>query len=336
MSLKKFHVYGMGNCLVDVEYEVYDSTLIENNMSKGRMSLIDETTHDLLLKNLLGTKHIKTCGGSAANAIFLLQQLGANTYFSCQIGNDEYGDMFYENMISQGIETNVNPNSRTGTTGKCIILVTEDAERTMNTFLGISATLSFMDVSESAIQQSHFVYIEGYLVANPLGFEAMQVMHEMALKNQVKIALTLSDPNMVAYYKNELKTLLNKGVDILFCNEREALLFTEKNTLSEAQQALIQSAKTFVITLGGKGALVYDGSETTLIKAYDTTVVDTTGAGDIFAGTFLYAITHGNDYKTATRLANLAASKIVAKFGAQLTPKEAFEIKQHIFTLKNE
>lgn len=328
--MTKFHVYAIGNALVDIDFEVSTDTLERLNIAKGVMTLIDEEKHHSLLEELDGVKHLKTCGGSAANTIFTLQKLGAKTFYSCKVGSDEAGDFFYRDLIVNGIQTNLHEGHREGSTGKCIVLVTPDADRTMNTYLGATSEFSKAQLSETALKNADYLYIEGYLVASPLGCEAAIVARQMAKQYQVKTALSLSDPNMVTYFKEGLCAMIDDQVDILFCNEDEALLFTQTETLAEAQAVLKKHAHTFVITLGGEGAIIYDGERFSFIPAYNVPVVDTVGAGDVFAGAFLYAITHGHDYFEAGNLASFAASKVVSKFGPRLNQEEIDAVRARV------
>lgn len=328
--MKKYHVYGIGNALVDLDFEVSAGTLERLNIDKGLMTLIDEARHHYLLEELDGIKHLKACGGSVANTLFALQQMGAKTFYSCKIGNDEAGDFFYRNLISQGIHTNLHECDRDGVTGKCIVLVTPDADRTMNTFLGATSTFSKNQLSEAALASSEYLYIEGYLVASPLGCEASIIARKMARQHNIKTALSLSDPNMVTYFRDGICEIIGDQIDILFCNEDEAKLFTETDDLEEAKEILKQYSRTFVITLGGRGALVYNGNEMSHVLSYKTNVVDTVGAGDVFAGVFLYGLTHGLGYFHAADLANFAAAKVVAKFGPRLTQEEIDEVSAMI------
>ncbi|HSW71105.1 MAG TPA: adenosine kinase [Gammaproteobacteria bacterium] len=320
--MTKFHVYAIGNALVDIDFEVNEATLERLNIAKGVMTLIDEEKHHLLLEELDGVKHLKTCGGSAANTVYTLQQLGAQTFYSCKIGADEAGDFFYQELLEHGIQTNLQEGLRQGITGKCIVLVTPDADRTMNTFLGATLDFSKAQLSEVALMNSEYLYIEGYLVASPSACEAAILARQMAKQHQIKTALTLSDPNMVTYFKEGLCAIIDDQVDILFCNEQEALLFTNTKSLTEAQGILKKYARTFIITRGGEGAILYDGERFSFIPAYQAPVIDTVGAGDVFAGTFIYALTHGYDYFDAGHLASFAASKVVSKFGPRLNQAE--------------
>lgn len=328
--MKQFQIYGIGNALVDIDFEVSECTLERLHIAKGVMTLIDETVHHRLLEELDGIKHIRACGGSAANTLFTAQQLGAKTFYSCKVGQDEAGDFFYRDMIQHGVHTNLHECVRDGVTGKCIVMVTPDADRTMNTFLGATATFSISQISENALKNAEYLYIEGYLVASPSACEAAIYARELAIKHGVKTALTLSDPNMVTYFKEGLLAIMGEQVDILFTNEREALLFTGAATVQEAQEKLQQYARTFVITLGSQGAVAYDGHEYFHVPAYPVSVLDTVGAGDVFAGTFLFAITQGYDYQEAADLASFAASKVVAKFGPRLSDAEIQAVRQRV------
>lgn len=330
--MKQFHVYGIGNALVDIDFEVSQATLERLNIAKGVMTIIDEKSHHHLLEELDGIKHLKECGGSAANTLFTMQQLGAKTFYSCKVGNDEAGDFFYQNLILQGIQTNLHERPREGITGKCIVLVTPDADRTMNTFLGATSTFSKQQLSEDALKNSEFLYIEGYLVASPSACEAAIMARELADKHHVRTAMTLSDPNMVTYFREGLCAIIGDQVDVLFCNESEALLFTDSDNLDTAKEILKNYARTFVITLGSKGALIYDGNIFTHALPHKVHVLDTVGAGDVFAGTFLYAITHGYDYAHAGNFASLAASKVVAKFGPRLSQDEIAMVRDAVET----
>ncbi len=334
--MKQFQVYGIGNALVDIDFEVSLETIQRLNINKGVMTLIDEAMHHRLLEELDGVKHLKECGGSAANTVVTMQQLGAKTFYSCRVANDEAGKFFYQNLTAQGINTNLHNGLREGVTGKCIVLVTPDADRTMNTFLGVTAQFSKEDLSETALKNAEYLYIEGYLAASPSGHEAAVVSRQLAEKYHVKTALSLSDPNMVIYFKDNLHAMIGNKVDILFCNSQEAFLFTETDQLSKAKELLKHYARTFIITLGGEGALVYNGQEFFHVPAYKVPVVDTVGAGDVFAGAFLYGITHSYGYFAAANIASFAASKVVAKFGPRLNQAEIREVRQMIEVMSDQ
>jgi sugar/nucleoside kinase (ribokinase family) len=183
-----------------------------------------------------------------------------------------------------------------GHSGRCLVMTSPDAERTMNTFLGVSSFLSPEHLDAEAIKNSSFVYLEGYLVASPRGLEALKEAKRIAERHKVSTALTFSDPSMVKYFSTQMEEIVGASVDLLFCNEEEAMIFTGTNTLADAREKLKQVAKRFAITLGANGALIYDGDTFIQIEPYKVRAIDTNGAGDMFSGAFMYGITHGHSY----------------------------------------
>jgi sugar/nucleoside kinase (ribokinase family) len=205
-------------------------------------------------------------------------------------------------------------------------MVTEDSERTMNTFLGITQNFSVRDIQDSAIKDSKYLFMEGYLVTSPNGKEAMMHAKKVAEDSGTKVALTFSDPAMVKYFKSNFDDIIGASVDLLFANEEEAMLFTGKDNLVEAREEMKKVAKHFVITQGKNGAMIFDGDTFIDIEPYPTTAIDSNGAGDMFAGAFLYGITNGHSYASSGKLASMASSKIVSQFGPRLKWHEAKEI----------
>ncbi len=332
---KKYHVYGLGNALVDIIFEVSHDTIHRLNIDKGLMTLIDAERELKLLEELDGVKHHKACGGSAANTLITLAQLGGRGFYSCKVANDDAGDFYHQDLKSAGLDSNLHyQDKHTGRTGKCIVMVTPDADRTMNSYLGITQHFSKTELIESAIADAEYIYIEGYLVASPTAYEAMHAAKQMAQRYGTKLSLTLSDLNMVNGFKHELTQVLDGGVDLLFCNQEEALHFCQTNNIDDAVKQLKSFAKQFTITLGGDGVLLHDGETTTHIKGHKVNVLDTVGAGDTFAGTFLYGITHQHDFITAGTLANRAASHVVAKYGPRLEPHHYQQLHAELANLK--
>jgi sugar/nucleoside kinase (ribokinase family) len=193
----------------------------------------------------------------------------------------------------------------------------------MNTFLGVSSFLAPEHLDEEAIKNSSYVYLEGYLVASPKGLSAMKEAKRIAERNQIDVALTLSDPSMVKYFSAQMSEIVGASVDLLFCNEEEAMVFTGTNSVAEARVKLKELAKRFAITLGANGALIYDGDTFINIEPYNVRALDTNGAGDMFSGSFLYGITHGHSFAEAGKLASLASSRVVTQFGPRLEPQQA-------------
>lgn len=325
---KKYDVYGIGNALVDMEFEVTADFLKKADISKGLMTLVDEDRQTEIITTLHGVQHKRSCGGSAANTMIAVSQFGGKSFYSCKVASDETGDFYFKDLMDNGVDTNLSTSSlEPGVTGKCIVLITPDADRTMNTFLGITQTLSTKELIEENIKNSNYVYIEGYLVASATGKDAAIKARKVAEAHNVKTALTFSDVNMVTYFNDGLIEMLGGGVDLLFCNESEAYAFTKTNNVADAAEALKKIAKTFSITLGPKGAFVFDGEKEIYVVTTSVEAVDTNGAGDLFAGAFLYAINSGISYPEAAKLGCMASSLLVTQFGARLHKEQVLEIK---------
>lgn len=328
---RKYHVYGIGNALVDMEFEVEAEFLKEAGIEKGLMTLVDESRQTDIINTLHGIQHKRSCGGSAANTMIAVSQFGGKSFYSCKVASDEVGDFYFKDLMDNGVDTNLSSSSlESGITGKCIVLITPDADRTMNTFLGITQTLSPKELMEEQIKNSHYVYMEGYLVASPTGKEAAIKARKIAEENNVKTALTFSDVNMVTYFADGLSEMIGNGVDLLFCNEAEAYAYTKTNTVAEAAAALKKIAKAFAITLGPKGAFLFDGDKEIFVVTTPVEAIDTNGAGDLFAGAFLYAINHGISFAEAAKLGCAASSQLVTQFGARLRKEQALEVKSKV------
>jgi len=330
---KKYDVYAIGNALMDMEHEVQDDFFKAHGIDKGLMTLVDEERQNALLKALDGKLKKQQCGGSAANSIIATAQFGGKGFYSCKVAADAIGDLYFQDMQEHGIDSNLGSIKREeGVTGKCLVLITPDAERTMNTYLGVSSSLSVNEIVPEAIEHSKYMYMEGYLVASPTGKDAAVYARQIAEKNNVKTALTFSDVNMVRYFKEGMLEMIGNQVDLLFTNESEAFAFTDTSDILSAREALKKFARTFVITRGENGAMIFDGDTFIDIEPYVVKAIDSNGAGDMFAGAFLYGITHGHSYASSGKLASLAASKVVSQFGPRLKWHEAQDIKSQVFT----
>lgn len=329
---KKYDVYAIGNALVDMEFEVNDSFFSSHKIDKGLMTLVDEERQNYLLNALGSGAKKRQCGGSAANTIIAVSQFGAQGFYSCKVAADDTGDFYLNDLVESGVDTNLKKQTReTGVTGKCLVLITPDAERTMNTFLGITGSLSKTEVDAEAIKNSKYLYMEGYLVASPTGKEAAIHARDIARAAGVKTALTFSDVNMVKFFKDGLLEMVGPGLDLLFCNESEAMAFVGTDSLMEAREALKKVAKNFVITLGENGAMIWDGVTFIDIEPYKVKAIDSNGAGDMYAGAFLYAVSQGHTCASAGKLASMAASKVVSQFGPRLKAQDSQEIRKQVF-----
>lgn len=324
---KKYDVYGIGNAIVDIVTEVDLDFFTRNEIEKGVMTLVDEKRQHQLMKVIDMKKSRMSSGGSAANTMIGVSQFGGKSFYSCLVSNDDMGKFFLQDLKRNGVDTNLRyENCPEGITGKCLVMTSPDAERTMNTFLGISSNLSTTHLDENAIKNSSYIYLEGYLVTSPNGLEAMKEAKKIAERNNVKTTLTFSDPSMVKYFSKQMEEIVGASVDLLFCNEEEAMVFTGTSDLQAAREKLKGVTKHFVITLGANGALIYDGDTFISIEPYKVKAIDTNGAGDMFAGAFLYGITHNHSYAEAGKLASLASSRVVSQFGPRLEPQQVKKV----------
>jgi len=328
---KKYQIYGMGNALVDIVTEVSDTFIADHKIEKGLMTLVDEPRQIELVSAINVDDAERQCGGSAANTIIGASQFGASCYYSCKVANDEWGEFYLKDIAANGVATTLASETLPeGTTGKCLVMTTDDAERTMNTFLGITATYSASEIAEAALADSEYLYIEGYLITGDESRAAMKAAKKSAEEHGVKTSITLSDPFVAQVFKEQMRDVIGSGVDLLFCNEEEAQSFTDTSSIEEAKEALKKIAKAFAITLGPKGALVFDGENEIAIEPFRTEALDTNGAGDMFAGAFLYGITSGMNFAQAGKLASLASSKVVSKFGPRIEAAQSKALLEQI------
>lgn len=325
--MKKYDVYGIGNAIVDIVTEVDHDFFVNNNVEKGVMTLVDEKRQLELMQAINMQKSKLTGGGSAANTVVAVNQFGGKSFYSLLVAKDEFGKFFLDDLKWNGVDTNLKfDDCPPGHTGRCLVMTSPDANRTLNTFLGVSSFLSPHHLDQHAIRDSTLLYLEGYLVASPKGLDAMKEAKRIAEQNKVDVALTFSDPSMVKYFSKQMEEIVGASVDLLFCNDEEALIFTGTSSINEARQKLKEVAKKFVITLGANGALIFDGDTFINIEPYKVEAIDTNGAGDMFSGAFLYGITHQHTFAEAGKLASLASSKVVTQFGPRLETPQVKEI----------
>ena len=321
--MSHYHLYAIGNALVDTEYEVSDNLLSTMGVSKRHMTLIDGPRRSELLAHVQGLHHRRPGGGSAANTAVALAQLGGQAFYSCRVADDELGAFYAEDLAANGVATNLShTRAQHGQTGSCMVLVTPDAERTMCTFLGVSAELDAHSLHPHDIAKSRIYYMEGYLAASPTGLQAALQGRQVAREHQIQLALTLSDVSMINFCKDSLLAMLGDGVDYLFANEEEAQVWTGSANLNVMVQSLSALGKTVCLTRGAKGSLIIQGQEVLEIPATPVKAVDTNGAGDMFAGAFLYGMTHHMDVRTAATLANRAAAQVVSQHGNRLQTEQ--------------
>ncbi len=329
---KTFDIYGIGNALVDMEFEVTRDFFEKHGIEKGVMTLVEENRQNELILAL--QKHVtkKQSGGSAANTLIAASQFGSKCFYSCKVAKDELGDFYMHDLEKANVKTNLNGMPRTnGITGKCLVMITPDADRTMNTFLGITSEFSERELDEEALKAAKYLYIEGYLITSEGGRRAMKRAKKIAEKYGVKTALTFSDPNMVKFFRDEMDEVIGASVDLLFCNEDEAMTYTQTDDINVAREELKKVAKRFAITQGKNGALIFDGDTFIDIEPFPVKAVDTNGAGDMFAGAYLFGITNGHSHAESGKIASLAASRVVSQFGPRLDNGVAKRILEEIY-----
>ncbi|MEM6988752.1 MAG: adenosine kinase, partial [Pseudomonadota bacterium] len=295
--MSAYDLYAIGNALVDYECRVSDDELKSLAVDKGLMTLIDAARRQAILDGLGERDTHRACGGSAANTVIALAQMGGRGFYSCRVASDETGDFYMTDLAANGVTSNLGASNRPdGVTGTCIVLVTPDTERSMNTFLGATADIDHTAIDPSALSESAFLYMEGDLVASPTGRAAAIEAHQLAIAHGVQTAMTLSDVNMVTAFKDGLMEMAAPRVNLLFSNRDEALLMSETDSITGAGRALRDSiADTVVITDGANGCTVFGADNTAHFDATQVTAVDSNGAGDMFAGAYLFALSQGGD-----------------------------------------
>lgn len=321
-------VYGVGNALVDMQAHVSDQWLVEIDYAKGLMTLVEEPAQRQVLAKLKGVPVNRCAGGSAANTIVGVAQFGGRAAYVGKVADDEIGDFFLRDMRQLGVQVEVTPVSG-GTSGTSVILITDDAQRTMLTHLGAATTLSPDDIREPELRQAKYVYIEGYLFGGePTRSAALRAI-ELAKQHGVKVAFTVSDPFLIQYHRDEFWRLIEGPVDLLFCNLEESRALTGLYDPIECAREIHRHAENVALTMGGDGSLLMHDGEVIPIEGVPVQAVDTTGAGDMYAAGILYGVTNGLSWRQAGRLASHAAARVVGQLGARLAaPISAAEREQ--------
>lgn len=321
--MSHYDLYAIGNALVDSEYEVTEAQLQAMGVEKRHMTLIDMPRRTALMAAVQGMHSRRNGGGSAGNTVVALAQLGGKAFYSCRVADDELGAFYRDNLKANGVDSNLNHTKPpVGQTGCCMVMVTPDAERSMSTFLGATADIDHTVLHPKDIAKSKVYYMEGYLSASPTGLDAALRGRALAQAAGVKLAATLSDMSMINYCRAGLEAMLSAddgGLDYLFCNEEEATVWCGNQDLSAVCPQISRLARVVCLTRGAKGCVVLNGNQRTDVPAAQVTAVDTNGAGDMFAGAFLYAVTQGYDLTQAGWLANEAAGQVVSQYGNRLS-----------------
>ena len=315
--MRSFQVCGLGNAIVDIFLELPEHEFAGLNFERGSMRLVEVDEQRQLLHRYQAAEPKLASGGSVANSIIAFSQLGGDAAFIGCVGDDRYG-LFYKTEFDELKIDLGNPVILNETTGTCVAIVTPDAERTMRTSLAVSSHLAARHVDEHRIKDSDWLFIEGYVFANPeTGQTAIREAIRLAKKHGVKIAVTCSDAFVVHVFGDALREAL-ASADLFFANESEACAVAGVTTPDEAFAKLKAQIPSLVVTAGPNGAFVrHDGVEAH-VAAFPCEPKDLTGAGDMFAGSFLYGITHGVPADKAARAGCFLASKVISQVGARL------------------
>jgi sugar/nucleoside kinase (ribokinase family) len=317
-----FDVTAVGNAIVDVLAKADDAFLAEQKLPKGAMNLIDAATAERLY-SLMGPG-VEASGGSAGNTMAGIAALGGRAAYIGKVADDQLGQVFTHDIRAIGVTYDTAPLQNGLPTARCLILVTPDAQRTMQTFLGATTQLGPEDVNMDYITSSSVLYLEGYLWDQPRAKQAMRDAAIAAQKAGVKTSFTLSDSFCVGRYRDEFIELVNNHIDILFANEQEILSLYQVESFDAALQHVRGHCEIAALTRSEKGSVIVRGNEVHVIDAVPGVhVVDTTGAGDAYAAGFLYAYTRGFDLATCGRLGGAMAAEVISHVG----PRPVSDVK---------
>lgn len=339
-----YDVMAIGNALVDHEYVLSDAALDETELTKGNMTLaaIEEQQQLLAYFQLANINPTKQAGGgSAANTMFTFASLGGKPFYACRVGDDKEGTFYLQDLHNAGVATSEKSIHAGGVTGSCVVAVTEDGERTMQTYLGTSSDITAENVNFDTLVSADWLYLEGYLAMSESIQPAMTQLREQAATHGTKIAVSFADPAVVKFAKDGLLNMLGNKVAVIFCNSEEARLFTNKDELKTAASTLLDHCQIAVVTDGANGAVIAqqpvqaDGD--IIIHEVATpavrNVIDTNGAGDNYAGAFLYALSQNYSLPECGRLASEVSAQVIQQFGPRLTPEDYQDIARRVLTV---
>tara|TARA_Y200000002_G_scaffold178728_1_gene147362 strand:+ start:210 stop:1214 length:1005 start_codon:yes stop_codon:yes gene_type:complete len=323
----KNDISALGNALVDTVFKVEHSLIAELGLEIDQMTLSSAEEHAPIIERLIasGAETVSDCGGSATNSLVAAASFGASCFHTCKVSNDEDGTRYLQSLKAAGVGHKGNMASADSMpTGKCLILVTPDAKRTMTTALNVSSLMDESDLDLDQISNSRIFYIEGYMVTSEENYKvALKALNHLKDFPDVKIALSLSDPGIVMGFKDKFNEIESFGLDYIFGNDDEAKAFVGSENIEDAFFALQKKSYVSIITMGEKGSAVVTNEGVIITPNVDIQAIDTNGAGDMFAGSFLYSLLQNDDLKTCAEFANYGASKVVETFGPRLS-KEAY------------
>ena len=316
MTDKTYDVVGIGNAIVDIIARCDEGFLSKHDLAKGFMRLIDADDANRLYEAM--GPAVERSGGSVANSIAGLASFGAKCGFIGRVAADQFGGIFRHDIRSLGVAYDTLPAADGAPTARCLILVTPDGERTMNTFLGASVDFTPEDLDRDLIAAAKIVYLEGYLFDRDEAKAAFRDAAREAKASGAKVALSLSDAFCVDRHRDDFKALVREGADIVFANEKEITTLYQVNSFEEAADAALQDCELAVLTRSEAGSVIVAAGETIAIEAEPVgRVVDLTGAGDLYAAGFLYGLTHGAELPVCGRLGSIAAAEAIGHIGAR-------------------
>jgi sugar/nucleoside kinase (ribokinase family) len=315
--MKKFQVVGIGNAMVDVLARAEDAFLAEAGVQKGIMQLIDMDRAVDLYSRVGPAKEIS--GGSAANTIAGIAHLGGRTAYVGKVKDDQLGAIFAHDLRAQGAvyETALAPKSEEAETGRCIVIVTPDGERSMNTYLGVTEFLSPDDIDTEQMAQAEWIYLEGYRFDGPESHAAFAKAIDACKGAGGRVSITLSDPFCIGRHRDAFRDMVRDHVDLLFCNRAEMLSMYETEDFDGALAQAASNVDIVACTDSEHGVHILSEGQRWHVPAVPTKIVDATGAGDLFAGAFLWGLSNGHDLEACGKMGNLAASEVISHIGAR-------------------
>ncbi|WP_201573581.1 MULTISPECIES: adenosine kinase [Psychrobacter] len=337
-----YDVMAIGNALVDHEYVLSDAALEETELTKGNMNLaaFEEQQQLLAYFQLAEIPPSKQAGGgSAANTMYTFASLGGKPFYACRVGDDQQGAFYLKDLNEAGVATSEKSIHKGGVTGSCVVAVTEDGERTMQTYLGTSSDITAENVDFDALMHADWLYLEGYLAMSEGIQPAMTQLRQQAGIHGAKIVVGFADPAVVRFAKDGLLNMLGNKVEVIFCNVEEARLFTDKKQIKAAARALLDHCRIAVVTDSANDTVIaHKPDDAAEIAIYQVptpavaNVIDTNGAGDNYAGAFLYALSQQYTLPECGRLAGEIASQVVQQFGPRLASKDYRDIARRVLT----
>lgn len=313
--MKTYQIVGIGNAMVDILARSDDGFLADHDIGKGIMQLIDMDRAVSLYAAIGPAKEVS--GGSAANTIAVIAALGGRTAYVGKVKDDQLGAIFAHDMRAQGAdyETAMAPKNAEAETGRCIVLVTPDGERSMNTYLGVTEFLEPSDIDPDQMAQAEWIYLEGYRFDGPESQAAFAKAIEATQATGGKVSLTLSDPFCVERHRDAFRKMIQDGVDLLFCNRAELLSMYQTDDFDAAFAEASGEVDILVVTDSENGAHIGQGNQRWHVSVTPTQIVDATGAGDAFAGAFLWGMVEGHDLETCGHMGNAAAGSVIGHIG---------------------